>query len=184
MDEIEQLFKKTSVKVNNNKSNNLNEFKICKRIIKKLLDKINFKLPIFFYLIDIEKIYNEYKNISDFSKTDDEFIYNEITQNLEKEHIAMIENEKLYNNYVKNSEKAKNFKRKNLSNEKTDIGHKNKQIEKELNKNTPKIPSFCPPFITEISQKVMRGDFGNGFERKKNLERLGYDYNMVQKEVI
>ena len=62
-------------------------------------------------MIDIEKIYNEYKKISDCSKTDDEFIYNEITQNLEKEHIVMIENEKLYNNYVKNSEKAKNFKR-------------------------------------------------------------------------
>ena len=49
LDEIEQLFKKTSVKVNNNISNNLNEFKICKRIIKKLLDKINFKLPIFLF---------------------------------------------------------------------------------------------------------------------------------------
>ncbi len=48
---------------------------------------------LFFYLIDIEKIYNEYKKISDCSKTDDEFIYNEITQNLEKEHIVMIENE-------------------------------------------------------------------------------------------
>ncbi len=44
-------------------------------------------------MIDIEKIYNEYKKISDCSKTDDEFIYNEITQNLEKEHIVMIENE-------------------------------------------------------------------------------------------
>ena len=135
-------------------------------------------------MIDIEKIYNEYKKISDCSKTDDEFIYNEITQNLEKEHIVMIENEKLYNNYVKNSEKAKNFKRKNLSNEKTDIGHKNKQIEKELNKNTQKIPSVCPPYITEIAKKVIMGNFGNGFEKKKMLAELGYDYKMVQKEVI
>ena len=47
LDEIEQLYNK--INNNNNKSYNMNECKICKRIIKKLLDKIIFKLPVFFF---------------------------------------------------------------------------------------------------------------------------------------
>lgn len=31
-----------------------------------------------------------------------------------------------------------------------------------------------------LVNKILNGDFGNGLERKKNLERLGIDYNRAQ----
>lgn len=37
--------------------------------------------------------------------------------------------------------------------------------------------------IHTIAQKVIRGEYGNGNDRKRALENLGYDYNEVQAEV-
>lgn len=37
--------------------------------------------------------------------------------------------------------------------------------------------------ITEIAQAVIRGDYGNGSDRKSRLESEGYDYSVVQEEV-
>ena len=37
--------------------------------------------------------------------------------------------------------------------------------------------------IDEIAREVIRGDWGNGDERKKKLEAAGYDYSAVQKRV-
>lgn len=37
--------------------------------------------------------------------------------------------------------------------------------------------------VAEIAREVVRGDWGNGAERKAKLEAAGYDYNAVQKEV-
>lgn len=37
--------------------------------------------------------------------------------------------------------------------------------------------------IYTIAQKVIRGEYGNGNDRKRALENLGYDYNEVQAEV-
>ena len=34
--------------------------------------------------------------------------------------------------------------------------------------------------IDEVAQAVIRGDYGDGVERKKNLESTGYNYNTVQ----
>lgn len=34
--------------------------------------------------------------------------------------------------------------------------------------------------IQDIADKVLRGEFGNGEERKKRLEELGYDYDYIQ----
>lgn len=37
--------------------------------------------------------------------------------------------------------------------------------------------------IDEVAKEVIRGDWGNGDERKKKLEAAGYNYNEVQKRV-
>ena len=37
--------------------------------------------------------------------------------------------------------------------------------------------------VAEIAKEVINGKWGNGAERKKELEAAGYDYNAVQKEV-
>lgn len=37
--------------------------------------------------------------------------------------------------------------------------------------------------VDEVAKEVIAGKWGNGAERKKNLEAAGYDYNAVQKKV-
>lgn len=37
--------------------------------------------------------------------------------------------------------------------------------------------------IDEVAREVIRGDWGNGQDRKNRLERAGYDYNAVQRRV-
>jgi LysM repeat protein len=37
--------------------------------------------------------------------------------------------------------------------------------------------------VTEIAKEVIRGDWGNGSERKRRLITAGYDYSEVQKKV-
>ena len=37
--------------------------------------------------------------------------------------------------------------------------------------------------IDKIAKEVIRGDWGNGAERKKRLTEAGYDYDKVQKRV-
>ena len=37
--------------------------------------------------------------------------------------------------------------------------------------------------INEIAKEVINGKWGNGEERKRKLEKAGYDYKKVQKEV-
>ncbi len=49
--------------------------------------------------------------------------------------------------------------------------------------NTTDIQSLTRKSIDEIAQEVIRGDWGNGDERKKRLTAAGYDYNAVQKRV-
>lgn len=38
-------------------------------------------------------------------------------------------------------------------------------------------------FIDTLAKEVIRGDWGNGKDRKNRLERAGYDYNAVQRRV-
>ena len=37
--------------------------------------------------------------------------------------------------------------------------------------------------IDELAKEVIRGDWGNGMERKEKLTAAGYDYASVQKRV-
>jgi len=37
--------------------------------------------------------------------------------------------------------------------------------------------------LTEVAKKVIRGEFGNGEERKQKLAAAGYDYAAVQAKV-
>lgn len=39
------------------------------------------------------------------------------------------------------------------------------------------------PTVTEIAKRVIKGEFGNGEERRIKLEKMGYNYNEVQKKV-
>lgn len=47
--------------------------------------------------------------------------------------------------------------------------------------NSSKLPTANS--LTEIAKEVIKGKYGNGATRKKNIESLGYNYNEVQKEV-
>jgi len=87
--------------VNSNEVDNLNETKICKRLIKKFLDKINFKLPILVYFVDIENIYNEYMKDSSFNSIEDRFEFNEKTKIPNNVKNDIRETENLYNYYCK-----------------------------------------------------------------------------------
>lgn len=46
---------------------------------------------------------------------------------------------------------------------------------------TPKTSSTKS--VDEIAKEVIRGDWGNGEERKKKLTDAGYDYSVIQKKV-
>lgn len=35
--------------------------------------------------------------------------------------------------------------------------------------------------LRDVVMDTLNGKYGNGFERRENLERAGYDYNEVQK---
>ena len=37
--------------------------------------------------------------------------------------------------------------------------------------------------VGEIAKEVIRGDWGNGQERKQKLTAAGYDYSVIQKKV-
>ncbi|WP_408114691.1 hypothetical protein [Helcococcus ovis] len=37
--------------------------------------------------------------------------------------------------------------------------------------------------IDTLAREIIRGDWGNGQNRKNRLERAGYDYNAVQRRV-
>lgn len=37
--------------------------------------------------------------------------------------------------------------------------------------------------VDAIAHEVIRGDWGNGYERKQKLNAAGYDYSAVQKKV-
>lgn len=47
--------------------------------------------------------------------------------------------------------------------------------------DTPKTSSTKS--VDEIAKEVIRGDWGNGEERKKKLTAAGYDYSVIQKKV-
>lgn len=48
-----------------------------------------------------------------------------------------------------------------------------KRVNEILNKKT----------VDEIANEVIRGEWGNGAERKKRLTAAGYDYSEVQRKV-
>lgn len=47
----------------------------------------------------------------------------------------------------------------------------------------PKAPNPGGKTVTEVAMEVIRGDWGNGADRKNRLERAGYSYAAVQAEV-
>ena len=56
-----------------------------------------------------------------------------------------------------------------------------------ISNNYNKITSVNPYpedyYLSEIAKAVIQGDYGNGPERKYRLEKEGYDYNEIQKEI-
>lgn len=44
-------------------------------------------------------------------------------------------------------------------------------------------PTPAKKTVDEIANEVIRGDWGNGAERKKRLTDAGYDYSEVQRKV-
>ena len=47
----------------------------------------------------------------------------------------------------------------------------------------PTASSTAKKSVDTIAREVIRGDWGNGDERKKKLTASGYDYSAVQKRV-
>ena len=175
LDKIEQFY--NMLKINNNDSCNLKEPKISKRIIKKFLDKVNFKLPILIYFVDVELIYNEYKRNSDFISTEDEFVYNQKNQTPHIEINDIRETENLYNYYCKNILKEKKGNEKEKKKEVIDSIVDDKQKTEKLNTNRP------TKSISEVAEEVIRGEWGIGLIRRNKLRNAGYDFNKVQSEV-
>lgn len=48
---------------------------------------------------------------------------------------------------------------------------------------TAKAPTQATKSIDEVAQAVIRGEYGNGRDRREALEKEGYDYNQVQERV-
>lgn len=44
-------------------------------------------------------------------------------------------------------------------------------------------PQPAKKTVDQLAQEVIRGDWGNGYERKSRLKKAGYDYDAVQKRV-
>lgn len=71
---------------------------------------------------------------------------------------------------------------------KKSLGSKYQAVQNEVNRRygyvapKPKPKPKKIPFDTVV-RNTYRGNYGNGSERKKNIEALGHDYNSVQKEV-
>ena len=172
LDKIEQSYNK--LKINNNDSCNLKEPKISKRIIKKFLDKVNFKLPILIYFVDVELIYNEYKRNSDFISTEEEFAFNQKNQTPHIEINDIRETENLDNYYCKNNLKEKRGNEKEKKKEVIDTIVDDKQKTEKLNTNRP------TKSISEIAEEVIRGEWGIGLIRRNKLRNAGYDFNKVQ----
>ena len=175
LDKIEQSYNK--LKINNNDSCNLKEPKISKRIIQKFLDKVNFKLPILIYFVDVELIYNEYKRNSDFISTEEEFAFNQKNQTPHIEINDIRETENLDNYYCKNNLKEKRGNEKEKKKEVIDTIVDDKQKTEKLNTNRP------TKSISEIAEEVIRGEWGIGLIRRNKLRNAGYDFNKVQSEV-
>ena len=175
LDKIEQFY--NELKINNNDSYNLKEPKICKRIIKKFLDKINFKLPILIYFVDVELIYNEYMRNSDFIRTEDEFAFNQKNQTPNKEKSDIRETENLYKYYCKDNLKEKTGNEKEKKKEAIDTIVDDKQKTEKLNINRP------TKSISEVAEEVIKGEWGVGLIRRNKLRNAGYDFNKIQSEV-
>jgi len=180
-DNIEQFY--TPLNENNKESSNLKETKICKRLIKKFLDKINFKLDICFYFVDFENIYNEYKRNSNFNCIDDQFVFNQKSQipNYEKRDIREIDNS--YNYYCRDNIKETPKKEKETKKKVSDIIVDDNRTD-ELSTKTPKSGENRPKkSISEVAEEVIRGEWGNGLIRRNKLKNAGYDFNRVQNEI-
>ncbi len=57
-------------------------------------------------------------------------------------------------------------------------------VQNEVNRllsGAPARPTLKP--VSEIAREVLRGEWGNGSDRKKRLEQAGYNYQAVQNEV-
>ena len=180
MDEIELLFNKKNI-TNNNETKILRECKISKRLIKTLLDKINFKLPIFIFYVDIEKIYKEYQKMSDFNTTEDQFVYKQLSHSIKNIINDLKEIVKFNNFYCKDSIKKYFFDYKKIIKQQTN----KKQNIKESILDTTNINKKNYPIKTslDIAREVINGEWGNGRDRIIKLSKAGYDYVKVQYEV-
>lgn len=64
------------------------------------------------------------------------------------------------------------------------LGDLAEKVTKALGSSTSQpIKSTVKKSVDAIAREVIRGDWGNGDERKKKLTKAGYDYSVVQKRV-
>ena len=69
----------------------------------------------------------------------------------------------------------------------TAAGYDYSEIQAKVNEILNSSSSSSTPVnkksVDEIAKEVIRGDWGNGQDRKNRLQAAGYDYNAVQKRV-
>ena len=171
LDEIGQFY--INLNINNNESCNLKDPKICKRLIKKFLDKINFKLPIEIFFVDIENIYNEYmRNYEFIHNEDDQFVFcvkSQIPSNASS-YIREINN--LNDNYCKDNVKEKLEKGKEIINSIDNLNN--------YKGNTDSIKSIVIiGDIKDIEKKTI--DFKNFSDAKlSNLKKIVIKYANIR----
>ncbi|MBR2761020.1 MAG: hypothetical protein IKD66_07600 [Solobacterium sp.] len=62
-------------------------------------------------------------------------------------------------------------------------GYNYDAVQSEVNRQLSGKPAAPAGNLDDVARRVIRGDFGNGAERKAKLEAAGYDYNAVQARV-
>lgn len=65
----------------------------------------------------------------------------------------------------------------------SEAGYDYDKVQSEVDKIVTASKTNAKKSITEIANEVIRGEWGNGSERKKKLTAAGYDYDEVQKKV-
>lgn len=65
----------------------------------------------------------------------------------------------------------------------TAAGYDYNAVQTRVNEILSGTSSSSSKSITEVAKEVIRGDWGNGAERKQRLTTAGYDYASVQAKV-
>lgn len=91
--------------------------------------------------------------------------------------------EQLANEVIKGAWGNGSDRKSNLESAGYDYNAIQERVNALLGGNTPPAPKPVGKSIDQLANEVIRGDWGNGSDRKNNLEVAGHDYNAIQARV-